>query len=92
MSAETQAQSLLDHGYVEVNKLGRFKKGQRVHHIGQKYWQAHQNGTATIERIFRRPQRGRDVELIVKMDDPNSMSGEYGYWADYHTVIVEEAA
>ena len=87
MSAESQAASLLAAGYIEVEELRRFKVGGKVHHIGERFHEAY-SGTAVIERIFHRPHRGNDVEMIVRRTRPDRI-GEHGYWADYHTIVVE---
>lgn len=85
MNAESQAKSLIHYGYTEVDEHGPFKKGRRVHHIGEQYTEA-RSGTATIERIF---VRRSDVEMIVRRDNPDHIGGPHGYWANYHTVVVE---
>lgn len=92
MNAEDRAAGLLNHGYVEIREFGNLHIGQRVRHVGQQYYEARQNGTAAIERIFQSPRNigGRpDVELIVKRDRPEwGPNDTHGYWADYHTVPV----
>lgn len=90
MNAETQVQSLLDYGYVEVQEHGCLKVGQRVRHVGQQYSEAYNNGTGTLERIFHRPDRGNDVEVIVKRDKPQfGPHDTHGFWANYHTIVID---
>ncbi len=90
----THARDLMERGYVEVTAWGDFAVGDRVHHIGQQWGAAEDNGTATIERIFHKPEsawalkyNAPDVEIIVKRDEPQ-WGSDYGYWANYHTVKV----
>lgn len=93
MNAEEHAADLLTHGYVEITEHKHLHLGQRVRHGGQRWSGAYQNGTATIERIFRSPrliQGQEDVELIVKRDKP-FLDSPHGFWADYHTCTVEES-
>ena len=91
MSAESQAQSLLDAGYTEVTEHNEFEVGCRVRHVGEQYSAAMRDGTGVIERIFIRSRRGivLDVELIVRRDKPKfSATDTHGYWANYHTVVI----
>lgn len=90
MTPEEQAADLLKRGYREVTEYSNLVIGQRVRHVGQRYSQALDHGTATIERIFHHPDSqwsrshdADDVEVIVQKDD-----GSYGFWANYHTVTV----
>lgn len=95
MTPETHTVDLLKSGYLEVSEHGELRVGQRVHHSGEKWSEARTEGTAVIERIFARPRtiQGReDVELIAKLDRPTFWGSEHGFWADYHTVIVEVAS
>lgn len=89
--AEDRAADLLASGYLETTSIGRLTVGQRVHHIGERYPEASDNGTAVLERIFHQPGRAphnTDVEVIVKRDKPRYENDTHGFWADYHTVVV----
>lgn len=92
---EATVEDMLKHGYVEVTEINDLKVGARVKHSGQRWPGAYSNGTATIERIFHKPVSSwsqkyhrQDIEIIVKKDNPE-FGSEYGYWADYHTVLAE---
>ena len=92
-TAEGHAADLLARGYIEVEEIARLKVGQRVRHVGEQYYQAVDHGTAILERIFHHPTRliqgSADIEVIVKRDKPRWETGTHGFWADYHTVVVE---
>ena len=92
MTPEDRAKDLLDRGYVEVESAAGFSVGDRVHHIGEQYYDARQRGTGSVERIFEKPSLLRyvDVELIVKRDQPGWFPTDtHGYWANYHTQGVK---
>ena len=85
--ADQYAEDLKNRGYAEAGEHNYLKVGQRVRHIGQQYPDAIQQGTGTLERIFVHTTKSRDIEVIVKHDEPQ-FGSDYGYWADYHTVII----
>lgn len=86
ITAQEQAESLLNRGYAEVQTAGELHVGQRVRHVGQQYPEAVREGTAVIERIFT---RGKDVELIARRDKPEwGPEDTHGFWANYHTATV----
>jgi hypothetical protein len=89
---QSQVDALERAGYVQVERSGRFVEGQRVHHIGEKFPAAHQYGTGEIVSIFERGGRhaSPEVEIIVRRDDAEDVRGAYGYWANYHTVLIPE--
>ncbi|WP_159600005.1 hypothetical protein [Agromyces humi] len=84
---------LTDRGYVDIDEHRGLKVGARVHHIGEKWWEAGENGTATVVAILEKNPSswswgGRpDIELIAQRDDP-SWGGPFGRWADYHTALA----
>lgn len=96
-TAEDQAAALhadlTARGYRDIAAAGSIKTGSRVHHAGQQYPEARDNGTATVLAVlekspsawsgtYRRP----DIEIIVESDKP-FMPGmpTVSNWADYHT-------
>ena len=90
---EADVKDKLAHGYVEVTEINNLKVGARVRHAGQQWSEAYRNGTATIEHIFHKPvsswsqkYKRPDIELIVKRDGEKL---DYGYWADYHTELID---
>jgi hypothetical protein len=94
---EFNVREMLKRGYVEVSEINNLKVGARVKHSGQRWPGAYTNGTATIERIFHKPVSSwsqkssrQDIELIVRRDTP-VFDHDFGYWADYHTELTEEA-
>lgn len=89
--AAAYASDLLARGYVEIPDHNGLRPGVRVRHVGEQYPGASE-GTATVLRVFKSPrviQGDPDVELIVKRDKPSFWGEDYGYWADYHTVLAE---
>lgn len=94
--------SLIADGYHPVEEFthrGRtLRVGQRVHHIGEKWAAAQDQGTAILVAITRhRPPSsweqsyGRpDVEVIAVTDQDRYGTGRIGRWADYHTVIAHD--
>lgn len=96
LDAEAQAADLLKRGYVEVQEWGELHVGDRVRNTGQRWSEAIAEGTATIERIFHKPDSaweakyGRpDVEIIAVRDKPD-FGSTHGFWADYHTVKADQ--
>lgn len=90
---------LLDVGYTEVagfTRSGRtLTAGQRVHHRGEQFRQAYEDGTAIVLAVFHNigspweREYGRpDVELLVLTDRDRFGGGHIGQWADYHTCLV----
>lgn len=83
MTREERVAELISLGYVEKDSVGQLKVGQRVRHIGERYYQALDNGTGVLRDIYQKPNDPRDIEVVVMRDD-----GGWGLWADYHTVPV----
>jgi hypothetical protein len=85
---EDWANRLLECGYSEVESKGIHEVGQRVRHSGERYPEAMDNGTSTIEHIF---VRGNDVELIIHRDKPLwSRTDTHSQWANFHTIPVNK--
>lgn len=92
---EEKVAEMLANGYVEVTEFNNLKVGARVCHSGQRWYEARVHGTATIERILHKPVSSwsqkynrPDIELVAKRDKSDFTGDEYGYWADYHAVLV----
>ena len=94
------AAGLLSRGFIEVTELNGMSVGARVRHRGEQWFEAHEHGTGTIERIFHKPEsswsrtyRRPDVELIVKRDKPKFGADDtHSFVADYHIELIGAAA
>lgn len=100
-SLESVIKSMTDHGFAQIEHSPRnpaLRAGARVHHIGENYFEAMSQGTATVVSVWRRGtdeqpdswerQYGApNVEVIVRRDDSHPMPGLH-LWANYHTVVV----
>jgi hypothetical protein len=85
------ADELLARGFVEIPEFRKLKVGGRIRGQGQRWYEAVVHGTATVERIFHKPDSswsqkyGRpDVELIARRD-----SGDIMLVADYHVTTAD---
>lgn len=91
ITADSQSASLLECGYTElfVSPTG-IVPGDRVRHVGERYSEAYDNGTAVVERMFGRMfQDGHHTEFVVRRDKPILDGGDsHGFWAGYATVPV----
>ena len=86
---EDWAKSLLERGYEEVTSSGVLEVGQRVRHSGERYSEAYDKGTSTIEKIFVKKNDEKDVEVIIHRDEPRwSPTDTHSQWANYHTIPV----
>ena len=92
-TADQAVADLLSRGYVHIDEVAGIRVGDRVHHIGQRWWQARQEGTATVVAVtenvgsaWAQKYGARDVELVVLRDKPifEGMS-RVSTWANYHT-------
>lgn len=87
--------TLIDH----VPHESDIRSGARVHHQGERYGAALNQGTATVVAVMRRGSDecpdswersyGRpNVEVLVESD--RYEEGTYRWWADYHTSLAHE--
>lgn len=91
ITAESQAASLLQSGYTELTESpAGIKAGDRVRHIGERYPEACDNGTAVVEQIFGREfSDGHHTEFIVRRDKPVWAGADpHAFWAGYATIPV----
>lgn len=85
-------ESLTTRGYQPLDEVRGISTGSRVHHIGEKWFEAHTQGTATVVGVFEKAPSGwsqsygsRDIEMVVRRDRDDT----FGQWADYHAVLAE---
>ncbi len=90
-------EDLLASGYQDIEETARgVRVGDRVRHVGERYDEAYEHGTATVLAIMElegSPWSAtwgqRDVELIIERDQPPTPDGNrISQWADYHTCAV----
>lgn len=91
-------QRLLDAGYHDINQVGRLHVGARVRHVGEQFPRALLDGTATVVALMERTRSPwvaagfgrRDIELVVRSDQPRLSGSKAGQWADYHTIVIDQ--
>ncbi|MDY0829081.1 hypothetical protein SK224_08060 [Microbacterium sp. BG28] len=90
-TADEWIADLESHGYTRLDEWKGMRAGARVRHIGQRYAEASDRGTANVVAILRnsgssweRDYESPDVEIVVERDKAGPTT-----WANYHTVLVE---
>lgn len=89
---------LTEYGYQDIAEHRGIKVGARVRHCGQRYYEAIENGTATVLAVMQKDPSpwadsyGRpDIEVLVADDKPMFPGSPVSQWADYHCAVVRVA-
>ena len=60
------------YGWLPVDRAKSYEPGVRIRHVGQRYWQAYENGTGVIVAVLKRSDA---IELLVAYDEPRFAGG-----------------
>ena len=84
-------------GYQEIEEHKGIKAGARVRHSGHSWFEAMDQGTATVLVVMEKPDStwsrswgGPDIEILVVLDKSLYPGSPVGQWANYHTRLAFE--
>lgn len=86
---------LLADGYRELETYRDLRAGVRVHGAGERWWEAHREGTGAVAAVFQKDPstwaetwRCDDVEVLVVRDEGHAGS-RVAQLANYHLSVAE---